>query len=78
MASSWGLGLGAVDKEKIPERPAEQILPLAKEFSPSSGSSLSLQPQPLGSHKDPVDIWEAGRVVIRCSSLPSKSVKAIW
>lgn len=78
MASFWGLGLGAMDKEKLPERPADQILPSAKELLPSSDPSLSLQPQPLGSHRDPVDIWEAGRVVIRCSSLPSKSGKAIW
>lgn len=31
-ASFWGLGWGIVDKEKLPERPAEQILPLAKEL----------------------------------------------
>lgn len=72
--SPGALGWRAVDKE----RPAEQILPLAKELPPSSDSSLCLQPQALGSYKDPVDIWEAGRVVIRCSSLPSKSGKATW
>ena len=55
-----GLGWGALDKEKLLERPAVHPDPPPAEELTTLPAPPAFRPQPLGSHKDPVDVWGEG------------------